>query len=176
MSSPPDSQRGVTGPPSEVHVTVFRLADEHALHRRLGRELDWIWARLRLVAVVVLPLAIGGVLLAAVLGVGSRTSPGAAAGVTDAGPAGVAAAYGYPSACLKVRISEIDPSFARADFGRAGSCGLHGGFPTALFHRFGGEWHPLLYAVTYPCPMPSVPAPVQRQLSVCPRRATRAGS
>src|SRR5205807_3062712 len=90
-------------------------------------------------------------------------------GVRQAGTAGVAAAYGYPTGCLRVRISAIDPAFARADFEGPQSCSDAIAFPTALFHRFGGEWHPVLYAVSYPCPGRSVPASVQKQLALCAR-------
>lgn len=91
----------------------------------------------------------------------------------DAGPAGVAAAYGYPRGCLRVRISGLDPRFARADFARPGTCGYAVEFPTAVFHRFGGEWHPVLYTVRYPCPVPTIPPPVQSQLALCPGHGVR---
>jgi hypothetical protein len=68
-------------------------------------------------------------------------------GVTEPGPAGVAAAYGYPLGCLRVTISPANPASARAEFDRGGSCGYVSGFATAVFRRFGGEWHPVLYTV-----------------------------
>jgi hypothetical protein len=68
-------------------------------------------------------------------------------GVSEPGPAGVAAAYGYPLGCLRVSISAANPALARAEFDRRGSCGYLPGFATALFRRFNGEWHPVLYSV-----------------------------
>lgn len=150
--------------PSEVQITVLRLADDGALGRRLESHL----VRLQTLAPAVLAVAIVGIVLAAVLGVG-RSSHSAAAGVSDPGPAGVAAAYGYPLGCLDVRISAVNPAFARADFHRTSACALESAFPSALFHRFGEEWHPMLYAITYPCPLPSVPRTVQRQFALCRR-------
>jgi hypothetical protein len=145
MTSPPDSQR-----PSEVHVTVLRSADYRGLQGR---------------GAVVVPMAVVAVALALVLGAGGG-SRAADATVGDPGAAGVAAAYGYPPSCLSVRIS-VDRAFARADFARATSCGIYSGFPTALFRRFDGEWHPVLYTFSYPCPVPSVPRAVQRELTLC---------
>jgi hypothetical protein len=110
-------------------------------------------------------VVVGGLGLAIALGgVGHR---GAVWGVSDVGRAGIAAAYGYSPGCLRVRISAANPVFARADFDRSVSCGPRPGFPTALFRRFGGQWHPLLYLAGYRCPVPAVPASVQRQLSLC---------
>jgi hypothetical protein len=149
MSSLPDTQRNLVGPPSEVHVTVFRLPDEGALHRRVLRQLDRIPARVRRAAAATLgAAALGGIAMAIALGGGGPR--GDVWGVSDAGPAGVAAAYGYPLDCLRVRISAANPAFARAEFDHHGSCGYVSGFPIALFHRFGGEWHPVLYSVGSP--------------------------
>lgn len=166
MSSLPDSQRNLVGPPSEVQVTVFRLPDDRALHRRVGRQLDRVPTRLRMAVVVALGVAaVGGFAVAIAFGGGGPR--GAVWGVSEAGRAGIAAAYGYSPDCLQVRISAANPAFARADFDRSGSCGHVPGFPTALFHRFSGQWHPLLYLAGYRCPVPSIPTPVQMQLSLC---------
>lgn len=149
MSSLPDSHRSFAGAPSEVQVTVFRLPDDRALSRRIERRLDRIPARVRRAVVTTLgAAAIGGLGLAIALG-GSGPR-GAVWGVSDAGPAGVAAAYGYPLGCLQVRISAANPAFARAEFDHHGSCGYVSGFPVARFRRFGGEWHPVLYSVSSP--------------------------
>jgi hypothetical protein len=86
----------------------------------------------------------------------------------EPGPAGVAAAYGYPTRCLSVTISSIDPAFARADFNHASPCGRYAGYPTAIFHRVGREWRPLLEAVSYPCPAQRIPPAIQTELGVCP--------
>jgi hypothetical protein len=145
MSSLPDSQRTLAGPPSEVQVTVFRLPDDRALERRVRKALDRIPARVRRIALAALAAAIlGGLGLA--IAVASGGPHDAVWGVSEPGPAGVAAAYGYPLGCLRVRISAANPEFARAEFVRRGSCGYLPGFSTALFHRFNGEWHPMLYS------------------------------
>ena len=158
MAKPPvaDNQSEVAVAPSEVRVTVFRL---EAPHHRLP-------VRFQRIAVAVLGIALAVALLELSWSGGSGSLVW---GVRQAGPAGVAAAYGYPTNCLRVRISAINPAFARADFERPGSCSDAIAFPTALFHRFEGEWHPVLYAVGYPCPVPSVPASVQKQLDLCGR-------
>ena len=170
-----DSERGSIDPPVEVQVTVIRLPDERELTRRIGRHLDWLGARLSAVAVAAVPTAIVAVVLAAALGVGAGSRAGAIADVRAAGPAGVVAAYGYPASCLTVTISAVNHAFARADFAGSRSCGLQSSFPTAVFRRFGGEWHPLLYAVSRPCPVPSVPSSVQRQLALCRWSFVRTG-
>jgi hypothetical protein len=149
MSSLPDSHRSPVGPPSEVQVTVFRLPDDGALHLRVARRLDRIPTRAKRAVAVLLGLAaLGGLGLAIALGTGGPR--GDVWGVTEPGPAGVAAAYGYPLSCLRVTISASDPAFARAEFDHHRSCGYASGFATALFHRFDGEWHPVLYSVTSP--------------------------
>jgi hypothetical protein len=155
------------GEPSDVQITVLRLPDDGALRRRVESHL----ARLQTLAVAAFVVAIAGVMFAAVLGIG-RPPRASAAGVGDPGPAGVAAAYGYPPSCLDVTIAAVNPAFARADFHRSGACELYSGFPSALFHRFGEQWHPVLYAVSYPCPLQSVPPTVQRQLKLCPTGMT----
>lgn len=166
MSSLPDSQRNLVGPPSEVQVTVFRLPDDRALHRRVGRQLDRVPTGVRRAAVTTLGVvALGGLGVAIALGGGGPR--GAVWGVSEAGRAGIAAAYGYSPDCLRVTISAANPAFGRADFDRSGPCGRAPGFPTALFRRFGGQWHPLLYLAGYTCPVPSIPAPVQMQLALC---------
>ena len=83
------------------------------------------------------------------------------------GPAGVAAAYGYPLRCLSVAIALHDPRFARADFDHAVPCGRYTGFVTAIFRRAEGQWVPVLKATNYPCPVRSLPIPVQVELGVC---------
>lgn len=89
------------------------------------------------------------------------------------GPAGVAAAYGYPLRCLSITIFVIDRSFARADFNHMSPCGRFTGYSTAIFHRVGGAWRPVLDAVSYICPVASLPIAVQIQLGVCPQPSRR---
>ncbi len=92
-----------------------------------------------------------------------------------AGAEGVAAAYGYPSWCLSVTIAAGHPAYARADFDRARPCGRYGGDPTAIFRRVDGAWRAVLDAVTYSCPVPSLPPAVQVDLDVCVQSAALTG-
>jgi hypothetical protein len=165
----PNRQIDFENAPSDVQVTVFLVSDDRGLRRWLERHRERILASLEKVAVAVV-VAIVGAMFAVAFGIGrSGGAREVIRDVREAGPAGVAAAYGYPPGCLRVRISAVNPAYARADFDRPGLCGYSVEFPSALFHRFDGEWHPVLYTVSYPCPVPSVPAPVQSQLSLCPR-------
>jgi hypothetical protein len=102
----------------------------------------------------------------------SRTAPRNAR-TRAPGPAGVAAAYGYPLRCLSVAIALHDPRFARADFDHIVPCGSYTGYETAIFRRVDGAWVPVLEAISYPCPVRSLPEPVQVELGVClpPTRA-----
>ncbi|HEX4009907.1 MAG TPA: hypothetical protein VHX62_07855 [Solirubrobacteraceae bacterium] len=82
------------------------------------------------------------------------------------GSAGVAAAYGFPLRCLTITIPPGHPAYARADFNHT-ECGRFDGYVTAIFHRVGGDWRPVLEALGYACPVAGLPAPVQADLSVC---------
>lgn len=115
----------------------------------------------------------GAIAATVALGVGSRLFTASHTGIHDRGPAGVAAAYGYPSRCLSVTIPLHDPTFARADFNRAAPCGRYGGDPTAIFHWTGGAWRPVLDAVAYRCPVAAVPPAVEAALEVCPAPPSR---
>lgn len=84
------------------------------------------------------------------------------------GSAGVAAAYGYPSRCLIVTIPAADPTYARADFDRRAPCGRYDGDVTAIFHRAGRAWRPVLVTTEYRCPVAPLPVTVQTALDVCP--------
>lgn len=94
-----------------------------------------------------------------------RASPAAA---RDSGPAGVAAAYGYPLPCLSVTIAPGHRSYARADYNRVSACGRYDGTVTAIFHRVDGEWRPVLDATGYACPIASMSRAVAAELDVCP--------
>ncbi len=80
----------------------------------------------------------------------------------------LAAAYGYPSACLTITRSREDPSYARVDFNRRRACGRFDWSVAAIFHRAHGSWQPVLEASTYLCPVAGLPVAVQHDLSVCP--------
>jgi hypothetical protein len=85
----------------------------------------------------------------------------------DRGPAGVAAAYGYPPGCVSVTIPSIHDLYARADFNHATRCGRYTGDPTAIFRYLAGSWQPVLDAVEYQCPVSELPRAVQTTLGVC---------
>src|SRR5205823_2028002 len=93
----------------------------------------------------------------------------------ERGPTGIAAAYGYPSRCLRVTTAPSDHAFARADFNHGNPCGRYAGDPTAIFHMVDGAWRPVLEAVWYQCPAAGIPAAVQRELGVCPFLARSGG-
>ncbi len=94
-----------------------------------------------------------------------HASPAAA---REPGPAGVAAAYGYPLRCLSVTIASANRAYARADYNRVSACGRYDGTVTAIFHRVGGEWRPVLDATGYSCPVASLSRAVATELDVCP--------
>lgn len=87
----------------------------------------------------------------------------------ERGPAGVAAAYGYPLDCLTITVVMTDRTYARADFNHLSPCGRYMGYPTAIFHYASGRWRPLLDAISYQCPVDSLPTDVQTALGVCAR-------
>ncbi|MBV9423947.1 MAG: hypothetical protein JOZ98_13615 [Solirubrobacterales bacterium] len=104
-------------------------------------------------------LVAGGAIIAtaALLGVfiavtssAARHNPSATLGTTPttqedgAGAAGIAAAYGYPSRCLRVTISASDPNAATARVNRAGPCARYRGYVDASFHRIDGGWRLVL--------------------------------
>jgi hypothetical protein len=97
---------------------------------------------------------------------GQRHGAHALAG--EGGPAGVAAAYGFPLRCLRVTILTPGDSYARADFNHASHCGLYAWDPTAIFHWVTGSWRTVLNADQYHCPVGTLPAVVQTRLDVCP--------
>jgi hypothetical protein len=88
-------------------------------------------------------------------------------GARAGGPAGVAAAYGYPLKCLSVAIATLDPRFARADFDKSVPCGRFTGYATAIFRRTGGMWVAVIEAINYACPVRTLPAQVEEELGVC---------
>lgn len=164
-------REGWPDPPSEVRVTVFQDPSDRGLFSRLSiRELKLERRRSYVVAALAVVGAVGAI-VAMTLGGPARPSHSRR---RQGGATGVAAAYGYPTRCLSVTISSIDPAFARADFNHASPCGRYAGYPTAIFHVIHGGWRPVLEAVSYPCPATGIPRAVQAQLAVCPG-ATRSG-
>src|SRR5262249_36537740 len=120
-------------------------------------------------AVLVLAAAaIGVAVLDALAGGRDRATHRDTASPELVGPAGLAAAYGYPLRCLSVTIAPTNPAYARADFDHRGPCGRYDGYATAIFSRIDGAWLPVLDATSYSCPVATLPTAVQKALGVCP--------
>ena len=87
--------------------------------------------------------------------------------VSARGPAGVAAAYGYPLGCMSVTILAADRTYARADLSHAAGCGRTTGYAPAIFHYVAGRWRLVPDAIGYMCLAGAVPAAVDRGLDLC---------
>jgi hypothetical protein len=83
------------------------------------------------------------------------------------GPAGVAAAYGYPLGCMRVTIPAADRTYARAELTHAAGCGGITGYAPAIFHYAAGRWRLVPDAIGYMCNRESVPAAVDQALELC---------
>ncbi len=87
--------------------------------------------------------------------------------VTARGPAGVAAAYGYPLGCMSVTIPAADRTYARAELTHAAGCGGITGYAPAIFHYAAGRWRLVPDAIGYMCNRESVPPAVDQALALC---------
>jgi hypothetical protein len=119
-----------------------------------------------------LALAIGAIAalgaLAAIMAVAvSGPSARHADPVTARGPAGVAAAYGYPLGCMSVKIPAADRTYARADLTHAAGCGGITGYAPAFFHYVAGRWRLVPNAIGYMCNPDVAPAAVVQGLDLC---------
>ena len=136
---PSDARRRLAEPPSLVEVTIL----VHGPRSDPWQRIIAIGLRGRRAAVVALVLiSVVVITLAAAAVFGTRTSGAQHASKAEArvsGPAGVAAADGYPLSCLSITTSRGNPAYARADFNRAVPCGRYDGSATAIFHRVGGR-------------------------------------
>jgi hypothetical protein len=83
------------------------------------------------------------------------------------GPAGVAAAYGYPLGCMSVTIPAADRTYARADLSHAAGCAGITGYAPAIFHYIAGRWRLVPNAIGYMCNPDVAPAAVVRGLELC---------
>ncbi len=168
MTSGEERSPRATPLPSQVQVTV--LADPRP--RPLRHRITGASTPIKALATGGLALLAAGavaIIVSSLTG-GRAGAPGAVPALArEPGPAGVAAAYGFPTRCLTVTILSRDPDYARADFNRGSECGRYNGDVTAIFERVGGAWRPVLHAVEYACPVPSLPSAVQAQLAVCPQ-------
>lgn len=167
LPDPPDPPDPSAEPPWDVRITVMPGPRGPTLRQRI--------AHIRIVrrAGVIAPLmmttgAVGTMVVLALGGGHSSASNSMTALTHDPGALGVAAAYGYPPRCLSVTIPADHPSYARADFDRATLCGRYAGYPTAIFRRVDGAWRAVLDAISYSCPVASLPPTVQAELAVCP--------
>jgi len=147
-----------------VEITVQRDPDARASRERIVA----IQQVTRWPAIVALVL-LGAILAMAGTRQGSPDRPRhvVSAFARERGPAGVAAAYGYPLRCLSITILATDQAYARADFNHLRPCGRFTGYSTAIFHRIMGAWRPVLDATGYVCPVASLPVNVQTELGVC---------
>jgi hypothetical protein len=151
-----------------VDVSVQPAADA----RRFPARLDAVTGLGRRLAVIALAFWVAIAAAAAVwLYDRSADRPVVTPLARERGPAGVAAAYGYPLDCLSITILAIRGSYARADFNHANPCGRYTGYPTAVFHYASGGWRPVLVVSSYLCPVSSLPVAVQTALDVCDRSA-----
>lgn len=149
-----------------VEITVPPHPDAGTVQERIAA----IQRMPRWPAVVALALFVATLAMAVTLPGGRDGGRhGVSAGARERGPAGVAAAYGYPLRCLSITISGTDQRYARADFNRMSPCGRFTGYSTAIFLRVMGAWRPVLKVVGYVCPVASLPVDVQTELAVCPR-------
>jgi hypothetical protein len=157
-------------------IEIVNVPDPGASNGVRGR-LDAIPASLwHAVVAVALVAVLVGVVVVELTGTSDRDSGRAVPRLARTkGPAGVAAAYGYPLRCLSVTIPADHRDYARADFSRTLACGRYTWAPTAIFRRYAGAWYRVLDAVQYRCPLDSMPTTVQVQLGVCPSRQGLAG-
>jgi hypothetical protein len=153
--------------PSQVEIVVLVRDDRGQRYGRV-RELARVRHRAFTTSLVLLAAAIGASTLAVVVSEIGHGRRSVAARGREAGPAGVADAYGHGLRCLTITIAPADPAYARADFNRAVSCGRYAGYATAIFHRARGGWRPVLDSLHYSCPAPRVPPAIQAELGVCP--------
>ena len=169
----PDRSHPSAEAPWEVQITFVLRSRAPTLRERVGH-VPILSSAPGIAVLLLIAGALGAVVVFA-LGRGPFAVPDKLDALRrDSGPAGVAAAYGYPLRCLSITIPARDRAYARADFDRTAPCGRYEGYPTAIFHRVGGAWRPVLDAVSYSCPVASLPRSVQAELAVCPVPSPRA--
>ena len=167
----PDDAGGYPDLPDLIAVEIRTVSEPGAVPprvRRRGLRRTPVWGALAALAAVTAVVATA----LALTGSTAHQRPATNAAARAAGPAGVAAAYGYPLACLSITIL-ANRSYARADFNHGSACGRFTGYSTAIFHRAMGAWRRALDAVSYTCPVATIPVAVQTKLGVCLRPGTR---
>jgi hypothetical protein len=172
----PDRFRRRPDPPQAVLLGVTVLCDRTAPASAAATQRGAPFSRRAVVSPrvvrAIVALGVVGALAAAVVGSLDRGKSAARRQPVNVlarqpGDAGVAAAYGHPLDCLSITIRPGSPTFARADFNHASPCGRYTGYPTAIFRYASGAWRGVLEAVSYQCPVASLPVAVQRALAVC---------
>lgn len=158
----PDEFEGLTGRPLLVEATLLPDADARGRRGRLAG------IRARALVAIALAAGIGALLIGTLAREHDRAAPAEPAAAREGGPAGVAAAYGFPLRCLSVTIAPSNHAYARADFNRASLCGRYDGDVTAVFHRVDRTWRPVLDTTSYSCPVASLSSAVQSELDICP--------
>lgn len=153
-----------------VEITVLPNPDERTLRDRIA--VIQKVARWRAVVALALFVAVLGTAVA-LLGGGDGGRRLVGATPRQSGPAGVAAAYGYPLRCLSITILGTGQRYARADFNHMRPCGRLTRYSTAIFLRVMGAWRPVLETVGYICPVASLPVDLQTELGVCPQPSGR---
>jgi hypothetical protein len=163
----PDDWVGLEASPGAVQITLLPDPHDRMPHERLVG-IQGIPCRRATVAIVLAAAAMGVAVVGALVGGRDGAARRNTARAELVGPAGVAAAYGYPLRCLSVTIAPNKHPYARADFDHRSPCGRYGGYVTAIFYRIDGAWLSVLDATSYSCPVATLPAAVQTELGVCP--------
>jgi hypothetical protein len=104
------------------------------------------------------------------------TGPGYASGARMSGPGPddpIEAIYRAPFRCLRVVVAAGDPTYARAELDRAGSCWRDAAWATTILHKVGGVWRPVMLEDSGFCSDGSLPGIVRRELGVCPGTGSR---
>jgi hypothetical protein len=165
----PDDWVRLEDPPGEVQTALLSDPDDRMPHdRRVGIQGITLGRATVVIVLVLAAVAMGAAVVGALAGGRDRAARRDTAGAELAGPAGVAAAYGYPPRCLSVTIAHTNHAYARADFDHSSACGRYDGYVTAIFYRIDGAWLPVLDATSYSCPVATLPTGVQNELGVCP--------
>lgn len=132
-------------PPGHMEVQIAVRARGDSIQERISGSLRahraWRAPAVVLAGAVIAALAVG--LLLAAGGAGNHGGA-RVAHAQSAGPAGIAAAFGYPLRCLTITISNSDPAYARAQVDRTRTCAGYRGYVNASFHLIDGTWRLVL--------------------------------
>jgi hypothetical protein len=129
-------------------------------------------------AAVTLAAAVAGVVSIVVVGspVARVSAPAHAGAAPISGPGPddpVEAVYRAPFRCVRVIVAAGDPTYARAEVDRAGSCWRDAAWATTILHKIRGVWRSVMLEGSGFCSARSLPAVVRAELGVCPPAASR---